>query len=435
MLLKIIFTKEGCKMSTEIDKLINFTKEALTLDRYILKRYHLYEKTNIFNEISYTLTMEWFPDHLKEWEDTDINPNGTAVIEIDIEQRKFVSIIFVGGKTYVDEPLLNDVTKSNVVQWIEQETELIYDEQFQLQSSVNNEFSFVASFHKIPIYPPANIDIKFDHSGKLVHYSIHGFFPDKTLINVETYTLSRSQIEQIARNQLKFIKFPDDKRKQLRSIYGIEEVFITNNSLRPIVYDPSLDERQVVEMNKNIKWQSPLQSNFIERDLNLSAEVSMDQALSKERKKVLKQLTKDDQMKCFNTVKDFLRQQYATDSGKWQLNKLYRENNYIVAIVRPIEKTNFIFKRKLTVYIDQQSFKIVNYIDNKFMLDVFADYRKPERPIVTKENAYEQLTERITVEPVYVFDPDYNKYILCGKLDCQYGLDAVSGDIIHLDHL
>jgi len=34
-----------------------------------------------------------------------------------------------------------------------------------------------------------------------------------------------------------------------------------------------------------------------------------------------------------------------------------------------------------------------------------------------------------------VYDFDQMKYILCGKLDCQYGLDAVTGEMIVLDDL
>lgn len=422
-------------MTNNIDELINFTQSKLGLERYFLKRHQLYEKANLFNEITYTLAMEWFPEHCRKWEDDELNPDGTAVIEFDIQERKLVSVVFVGDKTFVDQPLLESITKNNVVQWLEQETELTYGEQFLLKDEKKHEFFFEASFHGVSIYPPGHIDIKFDPTGKLVHYSIYGHFLKKTLINVEKFTLTLEQIEQIIYTQLKLIKFPDDEKKQLHAIYGIEEVFITNDGLSTINFDVFAEERQVVKVNKVFEWQSPLENNFTNEELYLSDEVPIEQDLFLEHKKMIKEITKDEQDKSFLAVRDFLRQQYCSDSGKWRLTKLYRENTYIVAIIRPVKESNFIIQRKITVFIDQDSFKVVNFFDNNVMLDIFNDYEQPDKPQVTKETAYEKLLDHITLEPVYVFHAEKEKCVLCGKLDCSYGIDALTGERINLDQL
>src|SRR5699024_1194513 len=123
------------------------------------------------------------------------------------------------------------------------------------------------------------------------------------------------------------------------------------------------------------------------------------------------------------------------ESGKWRLQLFYRENNYIVAVVRHLENTNLVFRRKLTVYIDQYTFEVINLIDNQVMLDIVNDYSQAQHPKVTQKEAFEQLRDYLTLEPVYVFQPSTERYILCGKLDCQYGVDAITGKIVHLDKL
>ena len=44
--------------------------------------------------------MEWFPNHVIKQEDDGSNPEGTAVIEVNLNTGKFESAIFVMGKTF-----------------------------------------------------------------------------------------------------------------------------------------------------------------------------------------------------------------------------------------------------------------------------------------------------------------------------------------------
>ncbi len=35
----------------------------------------------------------------------------------------------------------------------------------------------------------------------------------------------------------------------------------------------------------------------------------------------------------------------------------------------------------------------------------------------------------------YVFDVEQKEYVLCGKLDCQYGVNAATGKVVALSDL
>src|SRR5690625_262923 len=422
-------------MRRQIDNLIDYTKMTLNLENYILRRHQIYKRDNLFNEISYTLSMEWFPEHLIDWDDPELNPDGAAIIEINIHTRKFVSIVFVGEKSFVKQPLLQQVAKEQVIQWIEQETELIYGEKFRLKQSTENEYLFIATWKDIRVYPPASIEVKFDHSNRLVFYSNQGYFPESSQIIQEKYRLTLAQVEELSFQQLKLINFPNNDSQSLHPLYAIEEIFVTNNGFETISYEPVTDEHQIVEVNKVIKWKTPLQDMFVAGNLTLTSEVSVEEALAEDRPKRLINITPVVQDRTFHAVKSLLRQKYPDESGEWRLQLLYRENNYLVAVVRQTDETNLVFKRKLTVFIDQNTFEVVNLVDNKVMLDTFKNYTQAGSPKVTPAEAYERLKEHLTLEPVYVFDQSTGKYILCGKLDCQYGVDAITGKVIRLDEL
>ena len=120
-------------------------------------------------------------------------------------------------------------------------------------------------------------------------------------------------------------------------------------------------------------------------------------------------------------VNDFLRQEYPKDSGHWILKTLHRDKGYIHAILRANKQDNRVFQRKLMIMIDAKSLQIVNYMDNKPMLEVFDQFQAPEKVTVNKEEAFEKVKELFELKPYYVYDFKQKQYVLCGKLDCDYG--------------
>jgi len=95
--------------------LVDSTKIKFGLENYYLKRYELYRKVNIFNETIYSFCMEWFPIHYSVHEEKDYNPEGTAVIEIDVNSGRFNSVIFVGGKSFVKGNTFTSLETTNLI--------------------------------------------------------------------------------------------------------------------------------------------------------------------------------------------------------------------------------------------------------------------------------------------------------------------------------
>ena len=89
-------------MNTRIKKLIDTTKLKFGLNNYFLKSHSFSRKINFLNETEYILGMNWYPNHEIEFEDDDYNPDGTAVIELNLHTHRYEQVIFVSDISFAD---------------------------------------------------------------------------------------------------------------------------------------------------------------------------------------------------------------------------------------------------------------------------------------------------------------------------------------------
>lgn len=379
--------------------------------------------------------MEWFPNNTLDTEEDDYNPKGTAVIEIDFHSKKVRRVIFVENTSYANGINFSGYDTNAMIDWIEQETGLVYGQQFHLTSENEGELHFVGSHDGIEISPYAAIEIRYDEVGNLTLYSIIGEFPEKENRREEAFTLTPEQVENITMQQLKLIDFPSFEKETLHSVYGIEEIFISNAKQTPIPFEFFEEVRSYKKMNQTVYWELALNEKFEREEIKLDEQVSIEQALKQEPSPDTQFISDEEQTACTSAVKDFLRRVYSKDSGKWMIKSLHRDQGYIHAILKENQQSNHVFKRKLTVIIDSTHYLALNYVDNKLLLDTFNTFEHSEEATITKKEAYEKIKYLLELKPVYVYDYDCSNYILCGKLDCKYGVDASSQEIIELDEL
>lgn len=423
-------------MDRRIQELIDFTKTKFGLTNYYLQRHSFYRNVNIFNDTVYTLCMEWFPKHVTEHVDDDSNPEGTAVIEIDVISHKFKRVIFVKGQTFARGGItFCGLDTNDIVKWIEHETGLTHRKQFQLHREGEGELQFKECIDGVAVSPSGFIEIRFDQEKNLTKFSVNGQFPSKEMIKEETYMLSLEMMEHLAKEQLKLIEFSSYDQKKLFSAYGVEEIYVTNDGLSTIPFEMIVDVRSYLEIDKTIYWDEPIHEPFERKEINWIENVTAEQAFSCEPSPDSYPITKIEQDQCVMAVKDFLRQEYPNDSGKWILKTLHQDIGYIQAILRVNHQDNRVFQRKIKVVIDAKSLQVVNYLDNKMMLEMFDEFQTPDKVTVTKEEAYEKIKGLFELTPYYVYDFQQKQYVLCGKLDCQYGVDAGSGEVVLLGNL
>ncbi|MFS0820236.1 hypothetical protein [Bacillus sp. 1P02SD] len=421
-------------MDERTQELIDLTKKRFGLWDYSLERYSYNRSVNIFNETVYTLSMEWFPNVVLEPVDEDENPDGTAVIEIDIHSRKFQSAIFVMGQTFAR----NGVTfasKNDIIKWIEQETGLRYKQQFQLRKEEKGELHFSECIGGVDVSPSGMIEVKFNQDGKLTLFSVHGHFPSTERVKIEPYTLTFEKIEEKAKEQLKLLEFPLFDQQRLVAAYAVEEIYVRNDQISTIPFEPIVDVKGYLKIDKTLCWDEPLKTTFDRKEIKWHEEITEEQVFSSDPSPDSLPITVVEQEKCVIEVTNLLRKEYPSDSGIWILKSLHREKGYIHAILRATEQDSRVFQRKVNIMIDSKSLQAVNYMDNLMMLKMFDEFEIPEKVVISKDEAFEKLKGKFELTPYYVYDFDQKQYVLCGKIDCQFGVNATTGEVVGLEEL
>ncbi|WP_339320113.1 hypothetical protein [Paenibacillus sp. FSL R10-2734] len=420
-------------MDIRIKELLDVTQQTYGLDNYYLHAHEIYREVTMLGETNYLLSMEWFPSHLTEWEE-DYNPEGTAVITIDLQSRNYKSVIFVGGKSYANGTPFQYIELNGVIQWMETEVGIVYGKQFYLEKEQLGEYHFAECIEGIPVSPGGRMELRFDAEGRLTFYSIYGQFPSNSMVLEENYSLTLQAVEQLARKQLQLIEYPVYEMKHLLPIYGLEEIYITNDGTTTIPFEIS-GARARLNIDQVMHWEHTNRAPFEKREVRLHEVVTIEQAVDREPHPDSFPITDVEQAKCISAIETALSQLYSHESGQWILKTLHRERGYIQAILRMKTPSNRIFQRKLLLFIDAQIYKVINVMDNKPMLDTFDEFQSEGEIAVSHDEAYDKLKEWIELSPVYVYDYGQNKYVLCGKLDCNYAVKASSGDVVELSSL
>lgn len=423
-------------LNANIQQLIDQTKAKFGLDLYYLKRHSFYRYVNMFNETIYTFNMEWFPSHEAEPEDDDVNPDGTAVIEVNLNTGQIESVIFVMDKTYARYGVtFKRPYPAHVIQWIEQETGLIYGEHFHMHQKEKGELSFEEAIDGVQVTPSGRIEVKWNEHGQLMYFTHHGPFLAKTLLKAEEYALSLDKLENLAKQQVQLFQWPSFEHNRIRSIYALEEIYVKNDGTGTLPFEIGREETHCIYVNEVIEWNEPLNNIFEKKEIDIHEYISAEQAFSLEPSPDAFPISKEEQAESIKAVRTFLAQKYPKDSGKWVLKTLHRDHGYIHAVLKTNGQESSGFMDKLKVFIDASSFEAVNYIDKKEMFQVcgiLSPSQAANEISISQKEAFEKLRERLELTPIYVYDEVQKQYVLCGKLDCHDGVDAESGEVFSL---
>jgi hypothetical protein len=424
---------EVLHMHKKLQEIVDHTAKKFGLENYHLKNHHIFREQDSFNKSSYLLSMEWFPNELEET-DEDFNPAGTAIIEMDIHNKQLKRMAFVQEVTYANS-ILTTFDLEETIEWIEEETGLEFGRQFKLIDDENGEIYFQAAVDNVAVYPSGSIRMQFNELDQLVLFSIDGDFPDETQINWEPFSLTPAITDPIASEQCQLLEIPVEDEEKWLPVYGAATIFVTNNGERLLTFNEVEANHSFIKENYRLEWEQPLNESFKPREIDLSLEVSVAEALSNETHPDTRPLTKQDQLRAINGMRQFLQREFPHDSGEWKLVGIWREHGYIFAELKPSFHDPRVIERKMQLIMDKDNFEVLNFSDNHVVLDMLKDFSDAEETVVTPEDAFEKLRNYIDVNPVYVLDKATAKYTLCGKIDCSYGVDAITGEVISLDEL
>ncbi|WP_010276118.1 hypothetical protein [Paenibacillus senegalensis] len=427
-------------MHTKTRHLIDFAKEKFGLDNYYLKRHRFDREVTPANETMYIFSMEWFPNESAAGQaEEDINPEGTAVIEIEVNRLKVKSAIFVMGTTFAHNGVsFPNRNPQEIIQWVEAETGLTYGKQFLLSREEEGKLQFAECFEGVAVSPPGYIEVTWNPQGQLTAFTVYGQFPSAERVEQEVYSLSLNKVEPQAKEQLKLVSFPSQEQNRWVPVFAVEEAFVTNDrrSVLPIEFTAST--KSSLPMNRVMDWEKSEEhasSVFEEKEIRWLEDIAAEQAFANEPSPDTLPITEEEQEACVSAVRQYLAQEKPEDKGEWTLKKLHREKGCIHATLRASRQSTRLFQRKLIVLVDADTLQVHNVIDNQALLVMFESLEEPGEIKISAEQAYAKLQSYFELTPYYVYDAQLDRYRLCGKFDCNYGVDAISGEIVSLDEL
>jgi hypothetical protein len=76
-------------------------------------------------------------------------------------------------------------------------------------------------------------------------------------------------------------------------------------------------------------------------------------------------------------------------------------------------------------------------MDNKDFIEFDDQSQETESLNIDLENAFKRIKSTIDLKPVYVYDFEQKNYVLCGRVDSDYVLNAITinGEVLELNVL
>lgn len=421
-------------MDERLVKIVNKTVDDFGLEGYTLESHSIHKERNSNGGAYYILNMEFFPGKENIVAEDDLNPDGTAVISYLIQKGTFQSVIFVGGKTFSAKHHFVEKTADEVARWVENETGLRYGAAFKLTGVLENGFRFKAHIDGVQLSSSGMIEIEFDELGRLTSYYIDELIPQDDQIIKEAFSLTLEEIEPFVKEQLQLVEIPIESNNEFAAIYAMEEVYIVQSDKRAIPFEEQ--ERSDIPINEVIMWDTPLSNELMYIDLSLTTETTIEEAFNHIDVNDKLTISTEQIEESKRIVRDVLRSEYPTESNVWTFAKIRLTDNFIEAHCHLANKKSTLFNRKIVLFINPENMKVINIMDNgELFEEVFGSFSSAQKAKVTHDEAFEKLLSYITLDPVYVYDPNVGNYVLCGLLDAAEGVDAVTGEIVSLADL
>jgi len=410
-------------MEAALQALIDHTQASCGLEDYVLKRHHIFHSA----QEGYLFSTEWFPANT-ESDDSGSNPPGTAVVHIDFHSKALKSLVFVKEQSFAKEGTLPGNVKDQLLDWIEEETDMMYGRQFQLASETAHTLHFRASIDHMPVAPSGTIDVKFNDQGQLVLFSIKGIFPDETKIDWEPFALTAEATEPIANNACTLVDVPVEKAEAWIPCYQINPVFVTNDGKTVFSAEDVNQYPVYIPKDEILSWEGHASGILQKRKINLDDTVTFEQALAAKAHPDIAPIRAELEAVYKAEVTRVMQLEYPNESGQWKLTALYREHGHVIAIVHPTEDRSAL-KHRIKIIMDPEGDE-VNMVDNKFLFQLLANFKPAEPAKLSTEAAYQLLKPHIESEAVYVYNRKTGQYHVHAHITCPYAVNAITGELL-----
>ena len=414
-------------MDKNVTELVEYSRELCGLEAYTFKAYHIFYHLNV----GYTFCTEWIPSHLDETKQTGDNPTGAAIVEIHLQDRSLQRLVFVKNTSFATEGALPSAQKEELLPWIEQKTNLAYGRQFQLVNETKQTATFDVCIDHIPIAPRTDIEVQFNQKGQLTLFSIDGTLPSEDEVDWEPYALTSAKTDPILPGLCREIVAPIEKTESWERFFIIDQVFISNYNT-DIIPAKVVNEHPVyIEKNLILQWTGETNDTFTKKKIHVKTDFTWDDVFSDAENPNQIPIAQSDEQLFINEATRVLQINYPQESGQWCLTALYKEHNHVIAEIQPTHSESA-FTRKIKIFMNDAA-HAVNFVDNKFLFQLLERFTAADPSQMTKDDAFQQLVDHITIEPAYVYNRQTKHYEIHGEVICPYAVHAKTGELVAIE--
>lgn len=417
-------------MHPRIEEIIRYTKE-----QFQLADFYLESSVLMRHDDQIVLSMDWLQNGTTR-DETNSIPAGAVNFSVDIDTNKLTAIHFTGGENHLPDNLFPQVDNLEaVIEWVEEKTHLDYGRQFKLVNEEKDNITFYAAVDNLTIFPGGTIHLSFNEEGILSSFHISGQFAEESELEWEPFNITEDAVRPLAKQYCKLIEFPDEATDTWKPIYITSSFLLKNQNPDTVTsFDEVENNLSYTLVNTPLVWQEASQKQFEEKEIHIPYTLTEEEAfqhLNEDDENIA--IPNDAVEKITREIIEMLRMEFPDDSGLWCLTSLKREKGYILARLNPSEASSKVFYRSLTLWINPMTLKVDNYLDSKPLLEAFDSFEESAPPKVDRETASAILVQHIELQPVYVYNRRTKKYELYGKLHCDYGVDALTGELSPLN--
>ncbi|OEH56102.1 hypothetical protein AQ616_00870 [Oceanobacillus sp. E9] len=425
-------------MNKKVKQLIEDTKNKWLLSNYTLESHSFFQEKMDSHKPGFVLSMTWKPSSSATNDNTEeVAELSTINIDLNLDSGNVRRMLFTNYNNNLEENLFpNQEDTETIIEWVEIQSGLEFGRQFTLIDQSETELTFQASVDNISVFPSGSIQIKFNEEGKLVQFTIDGVFPDESQLNWEPFALTSDIINPIAEEQIQLIEIPSEEKEAWIPIFVVSSVFITNDGNKALSYNEVERPNSYIGKDTVLRWTEPKEGTL--QTVNLEPKLEFSEAEVFSQADIINNdlpISKEYQLTITEKIIHFLQMNYPQDSGKWRLTGLWRDAGYIIGQLLPVEKDSKVIEHKINVVIDSEKLDVLNYVDTESLLNMYDFLSPANTPTLTETEAIEKLLPNVDISPVYVYDKSTSRYRLCGKLDSNFGIHAVTGEIVSLDVL
>ncbi|WJY28262.1 hypothetical protein [Sporosarcina trichiuri] len=415
-------------MDLRIEKITEQISEMIGLQNCRLHNTSLFERPCAFGGTDIIVSCDWYPADT-DVEEEDVNlPDGAVSVDYSLRFGQITLAVAAGG-TSCAMPLTADSDKTAFFKkWAEQQTGLEFGQSLTLTAAGEDGYEAILTHGGFPLATESHMKIEWDADGRLLT-AIMPLLASQ-VFEPAVFDLTLEDVEPLVREQLTLVRLPIEEEERFADYYAIDEVYITQDG-HVLPYDTEdqgacfpaalltwTGEEEISDVRHPV---TPFRSNLAaDEAFRILAEPS-------------ENLNSADLEEAARSAARFLGSAVSDGSGEWELYKVYRQPGIIEAECRMVGGINGPLRRKLKLLMDVHTYEVLNYMDSYEMARLFEGFTQPLVATVSQESAFDEMVPFITMDPVYVYHQETERYKLCGFLDSEECVDAVTGDLKNLN--